>query len=122
MRKREIRAGEEGTVICSLSEIPWVPHPEVSGLERGTLVTAAVGRPAWFLTRIPAGATVPLHATATTDYVIVIAGSVELLFEDGSASMLSVGHFVVQHGRSHGWHNPGSEAAVLSVVMSPTRT
>lgn len=61
-----------------------------------------------------------LHATATQDYVTVVAGQVDLRMPDGTEARLGPGDVVVQRGAEHAWRNPGPDDLVLHVVMLGT--
>jgi mannose-6-phosphate isomerase-like protein (cupin superfamily) len=58
-----------------------------------------------------------MHTTDTTDYEIVLSGHVVLELDDGAEVALSPGDTVVQNGTRHRWRNPGTEPAVLGVVL-----
>ena len=50
--------------------------------------------------------TAPMHRTSSLDYGIVISGAIELLLDDGSATLVEPGGIVVQRGTIHSWRNP----------------
>jgi hypothetical protein len=58
-----------------------------------------------------------MHTTATVDFEVVLAGSVDLELDDGARVTLVVGDTVVQNGTRHRWSNPGTEPAVLAVFI-----
>jgi mannose-6-phosphate isomerase-like protein (cupin superfamily) len=58
-----------------------------------------------------------MHTTDTTDYEIVLSGTIVLELDDGAEVTLSPGDTVVQNGTRHRWRNPGTEPAVLGVVL-----
>ena len=58
-----------------------------------------------------------MHTTDTTDYEIVLSGQIVLELDDGAEVTLSPGDTVVQNGTRHRWRNPGTEPAVLGVVL-----
>jgi hypothetical protein len=61
------------------------------------------------------------HATDTTDYVLVLAGTIVLELDDGVAVELRAGDSLVQNGTRHTWHNRSGEPALLAVVwVGPT--
>jgi mannose-6-phosphate isomerase-like protein (cupin superfamily) len=58
-----------------------------------------------------------MHTTDTTDFEIVLSGTVILELDDGVEVTLSPGDTVVQNGTRHRWRNPGTEPAVLGVAI-----
>ena len=47
-----------------------------------------------------------MHRTQSLDYGIVIEGSVEMLLDDGSSTLLQRGDIAVQRATMHAWRNP----------------
>jgi len=62
------------------------------------------------------GFEIPMHATPTLDFVVLITGELELILET-ERRLLAPGDVVVQRGTAHGWRNPGTTACTLVVVM-----
>lgn len=58
-----------------------------------------------------------MHTTDTTDFEIVLSGTVILELDDGAEVTLSPGDTVVQNGTRHRWRNPGTEPAVMGVAI-----
>ena len=56
------------------------------------------------------GTVAPMHRTNSLDYGIVISGAIELLLDDGAATLVEPGGVVVQRGTNHSWRNPSSDA------------
>lgn len=59
----------------------------------------------------------PMHATPTTDYVVVVAGELWLIMEDGKERKLLTGDSVVQNGTMHAWQNRSSEPCTIAATM-----
>ena len=61
----------------------------------------------------------PMHRTSSLDYGIVISGAIELLLDDGSATLVEPGGIIVQRGTNHSWRNPSAEvtARVAFVLL-----
>jgi quercetin dioxygenase-like cupin family protein len=57
-----------------------------------------------------------MHRTETIDYVVVIAGKIDMETDDSTVS-LSAGDVMVQRGTNHAWVNRGSETARLAFVL-----
>ena len=57
-----------------------------------------------------------LHRTETLDYVIVIAGEIDMEM-DNSTVRLKAGDVMVQRGTNHRWVNRGTEVARIAFVL-----
>ncbi len=57
-----------------------------------------------------------MHRTDTLDYVIVLAGEVEMLMDDSSV-VLHAGDILVQQGTIHAWTNPTQNHARMAIVL-----
>lgn len=57
------------------------------------------------------------HTTQTIDYVILLAGELWLVLDDGEERCLHPGDVVVQNGTRHAWQNRGEEPATFAVVL-----
>jgi quercetin dioxygenase-like cupin family protein len=66
------------------------------------------------------GEEVPVHATATVDYVVVLSGELVLLLGDQEIA-LQAGDTVVQQGTPHGWANRSSEPCAVAAVLLSTK-
>jgi mannose-6-phosphate isomerase-like protein (cupin superfamily) len=58
-----------------------------------------------------------MHRTDTTDFGIVVSGTVMLELDDQAEVALSAGDLVVQNGTRHRWRNPGDVPARLVFVV-----
>ena len=65
------------------------------------------------------GAVAPLHRTSSLDYGIVVAGTIELILDDGLTVPVEPGGIVVQRGTVHAWRNPSTDtvARVAFVLL-----
>jgi quercetin dioxygenase-like cupin family protein len=62
--------------------------------------------------------TAPLmHATATIDYIIVLAGELTMLLEDGSEVRLAPHDVMIQRGTAHGWANRAAVPCRFATVV-----
>jgi hypothetical protein len=60
-----------------------------------------------------------MHVTPTTDYLMVLAGEVSLLLDEGEPIELLPFDVVIQRQTNHAWINTGAtDAYVLSVMIS----
>jgi mannose-6-phosphate isomerase-like protein (cupin superfamily) len=58
-----------------------------------------------------------MHRTDTTDFAVVLSGSVVLELDDGAEVTLSGGDLVVQNGTRHRWRTVGDAPARLFFVL-----
>jgi mannose-6-phosphate isomerase-like protein (cupin superfamily) len=59
-----------------------------------------------------------MHCTPSTDYDVVLEGTIGLELDDGVEVTLGPGDVVVQNGTRHRWHNRGNTVArLLSVAV-----
>jgi quercetin dioxygenase-like cupin family protein len=65
------------------------------------------------------GETVPIHATRTVDYVVVLTGELVLLLGDREI-LLTAGDTVVQRETPHGWANRSNEPCSVAAVLLST--
>ncbi len=63
--------------------------------------------------------TAPMHRTSSLDYGIVVSGEIELLLDDGAATLVGQGGVIVQRGTIHSWRNPSATetARVVFVLL-----
>lgn len=64
----------------------------------------------------PPGCVSPMHRTETVDYVIVLAGELEMDMDDGTVT-LRAGDVMVQRGTNHSWANRSAEPARAAFVL-----
>jgi quercetin dioxygenase-like cupin family protein len=73
----------------------------------------------------PPGNSGRMHRTETIDYVVVIAGEIDMILNDsdldGSTVHLKAGDVMVQRGTNHAWVNRGSGPARLAFVLIDAR-
>ena len=64
----------------------------------------------------PPGNSGRMHRTETIDYVIVIAGEIDMDMDDSTVH-LRAGDVMVQRGTNHAWVNRGTERARVAFVL-----
>lgn len=57
------------------------------------------------------------HASASTDVIVVISGTIWLELDDGVEVELRAGDTLVQNGTRHRWHNHGDDWPIMAVVI-----
>ena len=58
-----------------------------------------------------------LHQTDTVDYVICIAGEIDMFFDDSQFITLRAGDVLIQRGTYHAWANRSDKPCRLAVVL-----
>jgi quercetin dioxygenase-like cupin family protein len=87
--------------------------PEVIARADGATAFAAMGAAG----NVIAGARHPyMHRTDTTDYAVVLRGSITMLLDDEDIE-LSEGDVVIQNGTSHAWANRGQAPCLIAFVL-----
>ena len=64
----------------------------------------------------PPGNSGTMHRTETIDYVIVLAGEIDMEMDDSTVH-LRTGDGMVQRGTNHAWFNRGTENARVAFVL-----
>lgn len=68
--------------------------------------------------RMPPGASAPLHATDSIDFITMISGEMTIVTQTGEA-ILRPGDVFVDRGVLHAWRNDGAVDAVYTTVTAP---
>jgi quercetin dioxygenase-like cupin family protein len=58
-----------------------------------------------------------MHKTGTIDYVVVLAGTLTMLLDDGSELAMKPHDVMIQRATVHGWANRGSEPCRFATVV-----
>jgi quercetin dioxygenase-like cupin family protein len=61
-----------------------------------------------------------MHRTETLDYIIVMAGEIDMEMDDSTVT-LKAGDVMIQRGTNHGWFNRGTETARVAFVLVDAR-
>jgi quercetin dioxygenase-like cupin family protein len=67
---------------------------------------------------VPPGYASPVHATASVDCGVVVAGELSLALEDGVERLLRAGDAFVQNGTAHAWRNNSDQPAVVVLFIA----
>jgi len=62
-----------------------------------------------------------MHRTDTLDYVICMAGEIDMELDDGAMVHMNTGDMMVQQATNHSWINRGTETARLGFVMTDSK-
>ncbi len=64
----------------------------------------------------PPGNSGSMHRTETIDYIVVIAGEIDMVMDDSTVT-LRAGDTMIQRGTNHAWFNRGTETARVAFVL-----
>jgi quercetin dioxygenase-like cupin family protein len=105
-----------GAVVWSTEKVPADNSDgDIEGAKRDVGVTLRGGS-VLRVTELGPGFATPMHRTLSTDYCIVLSGTLELVLDGGETVRLSAGDAVVQRGTNHAWHKPSRNARFRFMV------
>ena len=109
------------TLVWTTQGTPVDNDDAADGREREADLTLPGGSVIRVVDMLP-GTTAPMHRTSSLDYGIVISGSIELILDDQSATLVGPGGIVIQRGTIHSWRNPSADetARVVFVLLDAT--
>jgi quercetin dioxygenase-like cupin family protein len=58
-----------------------------------------------------------MHRTDTVDYVVCVAGTIDMDLDGGQVVKMQAGDVLIQRGTNHSWVNRGSVPARIAVVL-----
>ncbi|HEX3973409.1 MAG TPA: cupin domain-containing protein [Stellaceae bacterium] len=58
-----------------------------------------------------------MHKTATIDYIVVLAGTLNMLLDDGTELTMTPHDVMIQRATVHGWANRGTEPCRFATVV-----
>ena len=58
-----------------------------------------------------------VHRTDSIDYLVVMAGEIDMELDDGVSVHLEAGDVMVQRGTVHNWVNKGTEPCTMAVIL-----
>ena len=118
--KFDSRANPAGTALFTLiwtSPTAPVDNDDAhDGRDRDVDLTLPGGSVIRVVDMVP-GSTAPMHRTSSLDYGIVVGGAIELLLDDGSATLVEQGGIVIQRGTIHSWRNPSTDVTARVVFI-----
>ncbi len=116
--RRETRArGNVSTLVWGTDETPadtW--SAEDFGLRDNDIAPPPGG--SWFrVIDYPPGMTGRMHRTDTIDYVICMAGEIDMELDDGETVRVAAGDVMVQQGTNHSWINNSTEPCRIAFAL-----
>ena len=102
-----------------------IPVREDLGAKAGNAYRAGFTGSSLYVADIPPGSNlgdIPLHKQESMDYIVVLAGAIDLVLDGGKRVRLRTGDVLVQAGNNHSWINPlDRPARLLCVTLTGQR-
>ncbi len=95
--------------------------PDVSGSE--DLGARQIGRPpprrgsVFRVIEFAPGNETDMHVTQTIDYVLVMAGEIDMVLDDGAEVHMTEGDVLVQRATVHNWANRGTAPCTIAFIL-----
>lgn len=86
-------------------------------LEKPFPVLPSDGGAIFRILELAPGAAPHMHKTETIDYIVVLAGTLSMLLDDGTEVTMTPHDTMIQRATVHGWANRGSEPARFATVV-----
>ena len=108
----------EAVGVHTVFETAGPAPPRPAGLSGFVDLHVDVGRTRWIMVQWPPGLTAQMHHTDTLDFDACLAGSIELVLDDGP-HRLEAGDCAVVTGVDHGWR-AGPDGCTMAVLLLGT--
>ncbi len=113
-----IAGSKNETRLCWATSGPLtLPYDGVDSRAQGSAMFPGPEETRFLFVTFAANSKSAMHATPTIDYVVVIAGELWLIMEDGQECKLVAGDGVVQNGTVHAWDNRSAQPCTIGVTM-----
>jgi len=117
--KRTSKSGGVSTLIWCTDRVPADISIGENAEDMGARVLGTLPPPngtRFTVNDIPLGRSGPMHRTETIDYVIVLAGEIDMETDDSTIT-LKAGDVLVQRGTNHAWINRGAKPARVAFIL-----
>jgi quercetin dioxygenase-like cupin family protein len=94
-----------------------LPHDGSDPAREAEVQVKALGDSRFVFVTFPPGAKTPIHATQTTDFVVVVDGELWLVMENGDERIAQIGDAIIQNGTKHAWENRSDAPCTIAAVM-----
>lgn len=120
---KNVFTGRPGATVCNVWTTEGFPANNDGEADEGlrkvgtTLKSGTIFR----VIEFAPGVAARNHRTDSTDYIVVIAGEIDMELDDAIVH-LKAGDVMVQRGTIHNWVNRGTAPCVLAVVLVDARS
>ena len=105
------------TLVWSTDSVPFDYTRDEDMGARKLGIAPPAGGTRFSVVEIQPGNAPHLHRTDSLDYVICLAGEIDMQLDDGATVHMSAGDVMVQRGTNHAWVNRGTGPCRLAVVL-----
>jgi quercetin dioxygenase-like cupin family protein len=105
-----------GKLIWATDETPYDYARDEDMAERKLGIAPPAGGTRFSVIEIQPGNAAYMHRTDTIDYIVCVAGEIDMQLTEETVKMRA-GDVMVQRGTDHAWINRGSVAARIAVVL-----
>jgi quercetin dioxygenase-like cupin family protein len=109
--------GLESTLLWASDEVPAAFDGVEDPSARKMGIAPPPGGTRFSILEIQPGNQHFMHRTDTVDYVVCVAGSIEMDLDGGEVVKMHAGDVLIQRGTNHSWVNRGSVPARMAVVL-----
>jgi hypothetical protein len=109
--------GNVSTLLWSTDETPaefWTAE-DYGARTLGTQPPARGSR--FCIIDYPPGTPGRMHRTDTIDFIVCLAGGIDMELDDGASVHIGPGEVMVQQGTNHSWVNNGAETCRLAIAL-----
>lgn len=103
-----------------------IPVAADLGAEAGNAYRPGFAGSSLYIADIPPGSSlkdIPLHKQESMDYIVLLAGQIDLVLDGGKRVAMKPGEVLIQAGNNHSWINTGKGTArLLCVTQTGRRT
>ena len=115
-----VREGRPGALSCNVWTTETSPAnnslDEDAGKRPGVF-TMLPGGTVFRVIEFKPGVQRRMHRTDSVDYLVVMAGEIDMELDDGVVVHIKQGDVMVQRGTIHNWVNTGTESCFIAVVL-----
>ena len=111
------RKGHQGVLIWTTDSTPADISGDKDGAHWRVAPPPIPNGSIFRITEYSPGVESRMHRTDTIDYVIVMAGEIDMRLDDGNEVHLKAGDVVVQRGTYHDWINRGNAPCVIAFIL-----
>ena len=109
--------GVETTLVWATDSVPFDYVRDEDMATRKLGIAPPEGGTRFSVIEIQPGNAAYMHRTDSVDYVICLAGEIEMDMDSGASVRMQAGDIMIQRGTNHSWRNRSSNPCRLAVVL-----
>ena len=107
----------ETTLVWATDSVPFDYLRDEDMATRKLGIAPPEGGTRFSVIEIQPGNAAYMHRTDSIDYVICVAGEIEMDMDSGSSVKMQAGDIMIQRGTNHSWQNRSGKPCRLAVVL-----